>query len=163
MRRERPVFRYQSRAGLGIFRFFGTTALDERRRVTPRDQKLIRDHLDWFNEHLPAPPVEAYVVTREMQLRGMRAITWYKPESTDLMRRTRELALVGHRYGHQLFLLRTREPGTLAYEDEFQIVARCCGVPALVMPVRAMSAKGDRRRVDRETIRRWQHSAEPIE
>lgn len=73
--------------------------------------------LAWFTANLPVPKVLADVEHR-------RAISWFKPSAVEAVRSMWELKGVLEEQGHHVEVLRTERPGTVVYEDDWQIVAK---------------------------------------
>lgn len=76
----------------------------------------LREALHWFNEQLVVPGVLGDIEHR-------RAISWFKPAATDAIRRMWQLKQLLDLHGHHVEVLRTSTPGTVVYEDDWQVVA----------------------------------------
>jgi hypothetical protein len=71
----------------------------------------------WFEANLPVPPFYE-------DGNSIKAITWYKktPEGLDMFKRMDFYFKMAKKYSLELFMTETESlPGTLVYEDEFQI------------------------------------------
>lgn len=128
---------------MGVFVLCGMLDLDRVRRVKPRDRAAIRSHIDWFNEHLPAPPEEVY-----RNRNGERPFTWFKSEAPEMFQRAYEMARLAREYGHLTRVIKTRNPGEIVYEDDWQVVSHATRATGMIMPVERPP------RVCREVIRR---------
>jgi hypothetical protein len=83
----------------------GTAARWDRRRTI----------FDWFKVHLPNPPFYDDGNTAG-------AITWFKRSSTEELRqRLHPLCHVLNKYGVLWHAAESADPGTIIYEDEFQV------------------------------------------
>jgi hypothetical protein len=103
---------YVSREGV----FTACYALLEEDRLTEYEEKQVRSHLDWFDRHLPAPECLDDVEHR-------RALCWFRSDAHDHIETMWELVGVLHTCCVPVELLKTRWPGTIVYEDEWQIAA----------------------------------------
>ena len=88
-----------------------------------RDKKVsIEDEAEywkaraWFEANLPIPPFHA---TGNQE----RAITWFKESAMDseIVRGLKIYHDIAARYGTQIELISSESPGTIIYEDNFQI------------------------------------------
>ena len=77
----------------------------------------LRMTLEWFNEHLSVPAALEDAEHR-------RAISWFKPAAREAIKRMWHLKGLLASHGIHVEVLRTAEPGTIVYEDEWQIVAK---------------------------------------
>ena len=74
---------------------------------------VLDDDLNWFQEHLPVPN----------DLRGGRALCWFRPEAREVIARAWQLAKLVESAGIPVRVYRKVRPGTVVYEDDFQIAA----------------------------------------
>ncbi|MGN9837598.1 hypothetical protein ACTMTI_05700 [Nonomuraea sp. H19] len=83
-------------------------------RLTSEDDALFKEVDDWFITCLPYPPFYA-------DGNSVRAVPWFKPTATALIAALAPLEDLLHRYGVPCDVVRSPDPGTIVYEDEFQI------------------------------------------
>ncbi|MEV0613568.1 hypothetical protein AB0I81_09605 [Nonomuraea sp. NPDC050404] len=82
--------------------------------LTPEDEKLFTEVDTWFITQMPYPPFYADGNT-------IRAVPWFKPNATLLVAALAPLENLLFRYGVAYDTVRSPDPGTIIYEDEFQI------------------------------------------
>ncbi len=89
---------------------------------------LLRAHLRWFSAHLPMP--RRFSPFRDGWRRssfGWKrqpiAISWFKGDATEHLRRAGEMAAILAELGLATRLVATDAPGYVTYEDAFQVVA----------------------------------------
>lgn len=85
--------------------------------LEPYEHEVLRGALAWFNEHLRIPPVLD-------EPESARAISWFKSDADAPIERMWQLSNVLRARGVAVELLKTEEPGTIVYEDKWQIVAK---------------------------------------
>jgi hypothetical protein len=85
--------------------------------LTPEEHLELRAALAWFNEALFVPKLLERAEHR-------RAISWFKPAAEEAVRRMWHLKDLLDRHGHHVEVLRTSEPGTVVYEDDWQVIAK---------------------------------------
>lgn len=83
-------------------------------QFSDQDLRVATELYDWFQEHVPDPPFYA-------EGNPMRAITWWKAEAVEVVRKARELAALVASYGVEITEVTTSSPGPVVYEDEFQV------------------------------------------
>ena len=83
-------------------------------------RRPLREHLDWFNDHLPAP--SRFHVRLSRTSIGI-GVCWFKADAARHISRMREMCFVLVEIGYPIDFCWAVEPGRLIYEDEFQIVA----------------------------------------
>ena len=71
---------------------------------------------NWLNENLPCPPFQENDWSPD-------AISWFKDSSQEMIRVFRDIISILEQYGRPVRMITTKEPGTILYEDEFQVVA----------------------------------------
>lgn len=94
----------------------GHTLRDEG-TLTRQEHDELRHMLSWFNENLHVPAVLA-------QSEHRRAISWFKPTAEDAIRRMWQLKSLLELHGLNVKVLRTTEPGSVIYEDDWQVIAK---------------------------------------
>ncbi len=85
--------------------------------LTSEEHLELRAALAWFNEELFVPKLLERAEHR-------RAISWFKPAADEAVRRMWHLKELLDRHGHHVEVLRTLEPGTVVYEDDWQVIAK---------------------------------------
>src|SRR5688572_9162574 len=85
--------------------------------LTSEEHLELRAALAWFNEELFVPKLLERAEHR-------RAISWFKPAAEEAVRRMWHLKELLDRHGHHVEVLRTSEPGTVIYEDDWQVIAK---------------------------------------
>jgi hypothetical protein len=85
--------------------------------LEPYEHELLRTTLAWFNQHLRIPAVLA-------EPKSARGLSWFKPEAEAAIQRMWDLVGVLRTHGAVVELLKTDAPGTVIYEDKWQIVAK---------------------------------------
>src|SRR5262249_8623649 len=83
----------------------------------------LREHLDWFNENLPAP--DRFVRSRSngFYRRPPIAVSWFRQEAAEHIAHAEALAREVAAEGPTVQTLRTVHPGYVVYQDEYQVVA----------------------------------------
>lgn len=81
------------------------------------EHKLLRDNLKWFNEKLAVPKI---LNSEEHR----RALSWFKPEGKEAIQKMWELADLLKRQGIEIVIHKTKDPGIVVYEDNWQLVAK---------------------------------------
>lgn len=85
--------------------------------LTVDEHHELRTALFWFNENLHVPG--------ELKLmEHRRAISWFKPAAEEAIRRMWRLKELLDTHGHHVNVLRTRDPGSILFEDEWQVIAK---------------------------------------
>lgn len=82
--------------------------------------ELGQTYIDWFRRNLPTP----YRFSRSKNPHAQEvALSWFKPTATEQIVKFREVVAFVEQHGHHVVALKTKRPGYIVYEDEFQIVA----------------------------------------
>ncbi len=106
--------RYNGRLGLPVGIFGACHHLRRAGRLSAEDDKLFGDIDAWFDQELPTPPFYA-------DGNSIKAITWFKHSATHLIDALGPLRDLLDRYQVPYDVVRTGDPGTIVYEDEFQV------------------------------------------
>jgi hypothetical protein len=106
--------RYYGRLGVPVGIFAACHHLRRDGCLTPDDDELFTEVDNWFVARLPYPPFYADGNT-------IRAVPWFKPAATALIAALAPLQALLHRYGVPYDVVRSPDPGTIIYEDTFQI------------------------------------------
>jgi hypothetical protein len=86
-------------------------------------RKQLDGCLAWFDDHLPVPARFNSSTSKGAARRKSRGISWIKPDAAEHISRMRELGSILNEYGIKVTMIKTRRPGRIVYEDEWQIVA----------------------------------------
>lgn len=78
------------------------------------ETEFLEQTYSWFNEHLPAPPFRSSSWPRDV-------VAWFKHDAGCLDQIWHLVALL-REHGKSVRLLRSRNPGKLFYEDDYQVV-----------------------------------------
>ena len=97
--------------------FVAAHTLRDEGELTRQEHEELRLMLGWFNENLHIPSVLA-------QTEHRRAISWFKPTAEEAISRMWQLKNLLERHGLNVKVLRTKEAGTVVYEDLWQVVAK---------------------------------------
>ena len=87
-----------------------------------RDERVVADKIfAWFNKNLPEP--ERFSRSNKRSAKAV-AISWFKPTAHEYIERMQGLA--GILYAHDIptKVVKTRRPGYIVYEDDYQVVAQ---------------------------------------
>ncbi|MFC5823319.1 hypothetical protein [Nonomuraea insulae] len=106
--------RYYGRLGVQVGIFAACHHLRHAGRLTPEDDKMFTEVDAWFIARLPYPPFYADGNT-------VRAVPWFKPNAISLIDALAPLQDLLRRYEVPYDVVRSPDPGTIIYEDEFQI------------------------------------------
>ena len=73
-------------------------------------------NIQWLRKHLKSPEV--------LREEGrQRAISWFKDSATKPMTYIRSIKVLLEEYGYHIEQVQTQDPGTIIYEDGWQVVA----------------------------------------
>jgi hypothetical protein len=81
---------------------------------------MVEDLNDWFSEHLAVP---TRFERGSWRRSGQPALSWFKPEAVEHIRRMHELKTALEECGVHIEVLSTRTPGVVLYQDEHQLTA----------------------------------------
>ncbi|HEX3775778.1 MAG TPA: hypothetical protein VHV51_15000 [Polyangiaceae bacterium] len=114
MRYVRFQVMYSGKLGYPVGIFGACHHLRRAGVLSPEDDQLFADLDDWFEREMPSPPFYA-------DGNQAKAITWFKSTAEALMLALAPLRalLEKHRVEHRI--IETDYPGTIIYEDEFQV------------------------------------------
>jgi hypothetical protein len=97
---------------LGIFHAAGR--VEDSPDLPDVTRHWLRSTLNWFNEHLTRPGLNAS---------EWRSIFWFRDEAQSVVAHVWELIAILRDEGVPVYMHRTSEPGQIVYEDNFQIAA----------------------------------------
>jgi hypothetical protein len=99
----------------GIFQ--AAIGLRDGGRLEPYEEEWLERELGWLRMHLPSPDC--------LRDEGNeRAICWFKPEAKRAIEKVRGLAALLQTRGLAVEMVTTTDPGTILYEDRWQVVAK---------------------------------------
>ncbi len=106
---------YRGRLGVEVGIFVAVDHLRRADRLTEEEEELYFDIDDWFNEELPNPTFYEGDNT-------VGAVTWFKKStSEEMLKRLEPLCKVLDKHGVKWVAAESSDPGTVVYEDEFQV------------------------------------------
>ncbi len=86
------------------------------RGLLSRDEDVrLQESYDWLNDRLPVPPYS----TRSWPV---DVVAWFKDDAKEAIWRMWDLVALLEDHGRPVRLLRSKNPGRLLYEDDFQVV-----------------------------------------
>jgi hypothetical protein len=83
--------------------------------LTQDEEALLEKHYEWLNTNLPCPPYSTSDWPKTVA-------AWFKDSAKEPIRRVRAIGALLEDHGFQVRMLRSRNPGKIYYEDEFQVV-----------------------------------------
>jgi hypothetical protein len=91
--------------------------------LTEAEQAVLREHLAWFEKHLPAPARFNRTSSKGYDRRNTKGIAWFRDTATECLKRMHALKRVLELHGHSISLVREERVGYIVHEDEFQVIA----------------------------------------
>jgi hypothetical protein len=101
----------------GLFTAMGV--LSRKNVLLEHESELYAEALRWFEKNLPVPKV----LSGSNHHNRPGAISWFKDTATEHIYRFRQLAQILEAHEISVIQYTTTRPGTIEYEDEFQIAA----------------------------------------
>lgn len=89
--------------------------LREDGRLSAGEAGLLEEAYTWLNDHLPVPPFSTRSWPRD-------AVAWFRDDAHDAIGRMWNLVTLLEEHGRPVRLLRSKNPGRVLYEDDFQVV-----------------------------------------
>ena len=86
-------------------------------RLEPYEEEWLERELRWLRMHLPSPEC-----LREDG--NERAICWFKPEARRAIEKVRGIVALLETKGVPVETVTTADPGTVIYEDKWQVAAK---------------------------------------
>lgn len=106
---------YRGLLGVEVGIFVAVDHLRRADRLTPDEEELYFDIDDWFRDELPNPPFYE-------DGNSVGAVTWFKKSTTvGMLERLEPLRRFLDRYGVENAAVESSDPGTVIYEDRFQV------------------------------------------
>lgn len=88
--------------------------------LSPEELKIADQVFHWFNKNLPVPKRFSRSRKRSAQA---KAISWFKSNAHDFINQMQDLAGILYAHDVPVKIIKTKRPGYIVYEDEFQVVA----------------------------------------
>lgn len=129
---EPRYIRYQStlphrhREGVLLGVFSAVNTLSKQGKLSPAQEEFRKTTNRWFDEHLPLPTDAMPDLYSEA---NMQAVAWFKQSATAYMARVPGYLEILEWHGIEWHAVVAENPGTILYEDEFQVVATPCPRP----------------------------------
>lgn len=79
--------------------------------------------LDWMDDSLDCPTRFNRTKSKGHWNKHAKGISWFKPTAKEHINKMREIGVILSNYGHYSTEIKTRRPGYIVFEDDFQIVA----------------------------------------
>lgn len=89
--------------------------LRDRGHLASYESEFLEETYSWFNANLPCPPYSSSDWSRD-------AVSWFKDSAEASIDKMRALAVLIEGHGKFVRTLRSRNPGKVLYEDDFQVV-----------------------------------------
>jgi hypothetical protein len=149
---------YRGRLGVEVGIFVAVDHLRRADRLTDVEEQIYFDVDDWFRAALPNPPFYA-------DGNQIGAVTWFKEAtSAEMLERLAPLVKVLDKHGVEWTEAESLDPGTVIYEDVFQIgvipYERYEPTPMPEMTVLGPTTAGSKRHLGRAARRAGAQSAE---
>ncbi|MFO0658234.1 MAG: hypothetical protein U0165_00145 [Polyangiaceae bacterium] len=92
-------------------------ALRDEGRLEPYEIELLEESYSWLNENLPCPPFA-------QRSWGRDCACWFKESAQSSIEKMWDIIAILREHGMPVRMLRSRHPGRVLYEDDFQVVVR---------------------------------------
>ncbi len=83
-------------------------------QLTAEEAAQLEESYKWLSDHLPVPPFPTKW--------PRHAVAWFRDDARDAITRMWDLVALLEEHGHSVRLLRSKNPGRILYEDDFQVV-----------------------------------------
>lgn len=101
--------------------FQAVTELRDSGHLSDEERITANKILGWFNKNLPVP--KRFSRSSKSTAKS-KAISWFKPSAHEHIRRMQDLAGILYAHDIPIKIHKTRRPGYVVYEDEYQIVSK---------------------------------------
>lgn len=91
--------------------------LRDRGKLERHQEIWLEETYEWLNEHLPCPPFRASGW-------GGEAASWFKDDAKLPIRKMWEIVTLLQEQGVAIRVLRSRKPGKILYEDDYQVLVK---------------------------------------
>ena len=88
--------------------------LREDGRLTAEESAQLEESYRWLNDNLPVPPFSTDW--------PRDAVAWFRDDAHDAIARMWDLVALLKEHGQVVRFLRSKNPGRVLYEDDFQVV-----------------------------------------
>jgi hypothetical protein len=112
---------HNSGAREGIFRV--AYELRDAATTPSYDNERLSALISWFKSNLSTPDRFSRYNPKRYREKPRRGISWFKDSATEHIAKMRDLIAILEDYGYPIEQIRTNRPGSIVYDDEFQIVA----------------------------------------
>jgi hypothetical protein len=118
--RYQTVIPHRTREGMLLGVFATVNTLSRQGRLTPEQEAFRRAMNDWFDAHLPLPTEANPDLYADAH---PRSAAWFKHTATAHLAQVPGYLRVLEAHGIEWREIVTDNPGTILYEDAFQVVA----------------------------------------
>ena len=94
--------------------------LEDEGNLYRHETLLLEESFAWLNEHLLCPPFKQKFRSGEWT---REAVCWFRAEAREPIGRLWDIVAVLREHGIPVRMVKTDRPGTIVYEDEYQVVA----------------------------------------
>lgn len=84
-------------------------------KLSVSEKKWLAEVGSWFDAHLPAPPFKK----RDWP---DRAVAWFKDDARESIGHIWDLVALLREHGVAVRMLKSKSPGRILYEDEYQVI-----------------------------------------
>jgi hypothetical protein len=89
--------------------------LKDRGRLAPHEETTLENAYAWLNTYLPCPPFSTSGW-------GSDAVSWFKDTAGPSIEKMWDIVALLKEHNVSVRLLKSRHPGKILYEDQFQVV-----------------------------------------
>ena len=97
--------------------------LRDRGQLPEHEEQELRRLLCWFGDNLNEPTRFNRTTSKGYYRRATKGISWFKPTAVEQIANMHRLIAILEENGHQVAMIKVRNPGYIVYEDEYQVVA----------------------------------------
>jgi len=87
------------------------------------EREQLREAIEWFEKHLPAPDRFSRSRSKGFYRRAARGIHWFRDSAAACLTTMHRIKVILESHGHPVSVICESRIGYLVYEDEFQVVA----------------------------------------
>ena len=103
----------------GLFQAVNDLLYDD--RLSDEEEKEAKRIFKWFNKNLPVP--KRFSRSSKSSAKSV-AISWFKPSAKEFIQQMQLFSSILYTHNIRTKIIKTRQPGYIVYEDEYQIVAQ---------------------------------------